>query len=426
MSSSAAVEREPIIARASAAAEPDAGNYPPTIRAVLAFAFLLVAEFFYGWAWNTVDVLRPWLRDSLHLTLTQAGSGYSAQGAGALIGAIVMGQLADRFGRRNMLVVVMIGYGLSLIAGVAVQSYAHYLAQRFVLGLFMGGIFPIVVGIYTGLFRSNVGGRLASLINAVFSSSIVMLGLASGWLAGHDWQLLLWIGGVPPVLLSVIAWFAIPASSDVGGPTRSGTKLPILELFRPGLRKQTLLLAALTGLNFFSYQAYSGWLTTYLRDIRGLSAVTIGDLVAWQFAANIIGGFVWGWAGDRLGRRFNALGFLAAGLAIGAYLAVPSHPLWLGVIGAVYGFMLSASVIWGPWLTELYPSHLKSTAASIFNWGRIVSFFAPLITGALADRFGLGLSMGVSAVTFAIAGVIWLSLPETHPRPFLGRERVKR
>lgn len=183
------------------------------------------------------------------------------------------------------------------------------------------------------------------------------------------------------------------------------------------------MLACLTGLNFFGYQAYSGWLTTYLHDIRSLPPLVVGGLVAWVSAANIVGGFTWGWAGDRFGRRFNALGFFGAAAAIGAFLSVPTNALVLGCLGALYGFMLSSSVIWGPWLTELYPAHLKSTAASIFNWGRIVSLFAPLVTGGLAERYGLGATMGLASAVFVIAGLLWLRLPETHPNPLLHGRR---
>ena len=94
---------------AIAAAAPD---YPPLGRAVAAFGFLLVAEFFYSWAWNTVDVLRPQIRDSLGLTLTQAGSTYTAQSIGALVGAVALGQIADRWGRRRTLFVVVVGYAV--------------------------------------------------------------------------------------------------------------------------------------------------------------------------------------------------------------------------------------------------------------------------------------------------------------------------
>jgi MFS family permease len=388
----------------------------PLSRRLIAFGFLMLAEFFYGWAWNTVDVLRPFLRQSLGLSLTQAGSAYSAQGAGALIGAISIGQLADRLGRRTMLMVVMIGYGLLLIAGVAVRSYPELLFERFVLGLFLGGSFPVVVGIYVGLFQPTLRGKLASAINSTFSSAIIVLGIAFGHLGHHNWRLLLWLGGVPPVLLAGLAYSVIPEQRRTHSATAPSTKIPIAELFSPSLRHQTILLASLTGLNFFSYQAFSGWLTTYLQAQHALSMPEIGHLISSSFAGNILGGFFWGWAGDRYGRRFGSMGFFLAGAAVAAFLTV--HPIFvlLLCLGFAYGFCLSASVTWGPWLTELFPPHLKSTASSIFNWGRLVSFFAPLITGSLAMHFGLRASMFVSSLTFFLAAVIWRRLPETLER----------
>ncbi len=385
----------------------------PLQRRLLAFGFLLLAEFFYGWAWNTVDVLRPFLRASLGLTLTQAGSAYSAQGAGALLGAIVIGQLADRLGRRHMLVVVMVGYGLLLLAGIVVATYPQLLLQRFLLGIFLGGSFPVVVGIYVDLFQPGVRGKLASAINTTFSSAIILLGVAFGHLHQHDWRVLLWLGGVPPVLLAGFAYLVIPQLPRAAHASTGKVKIPLAEMFTPTLRRQTLLLAALTGLNFFSYQAFSGWLTTYLQSTRMLPLTEIGHLVSAQFIGNILGGFLWGWAGDRYGRRFGALGFFLAAAAIVAYLTVPTiSPLLLG-LGFTYGFALSASVTWGPWLAELYPPHLKSTASSIFNWGRLISFFAPLLTGLLGSHVGLRAAMMVSSLTFVCAALIWTTLPET-------------
>ena len=385
------------------------------VRRIGAFGFLLAAEFFYSWGWNTVDVLRPYLRASLGLSLTQAGSAYSAQGAGALVGAMLIGQLADRLGRRNMLVAVMLGYGSLLLAGIFVSSYVELLLQRFCLGVFLGGSFPVVVGIYVGLFEPGVRGRLASMVSAVFSASIITQGYAFGHLAGHDWRLLLWLGGVPPLVLAFFAYALVPSGvQQTAAPGKQ--KLPIGELFAPSLRRQTLLLASLTGLNFFAYQAFSGWLTIYLKDDRHLAAPAIGQLVSGQFAGNLLGCFFWGWVGDRFGRRASAVGFFIAAAAIAVFLGVPAQPRVLIAVGSLYGFCLSASVVWGPWLAELYPEHLRSTAASIFNWGRLISFFAPLLTGAMAGTFGLRLSMLSSSIAFCAAGAIWLSLPETLHR----------
>jgi MFS family permease len=385
----------------------------PLGRRLAIFALLLASEFLYGWAWNTVDVLRPYVRDTLHLSLIQAGSMYSAQGAGALTGAVVIGQLADRFGRRLMLAILIFGYGAMLLVGAAVQNYPELLAQRFLLGLFMGASFPVGVGIYVNLFTARVRGRLAAMLNVCFSGAIVSLGVAMGMIGTRDWRVLLWVGGVPPLFLSVIVLLLVPAHSAVDRFHVTSGKLPISELFHRGVRRQTLLLALMTGLNFFGYEAYSGWLTTYLTEDRGLSPAVAGNLVAWQFAGNIVGGFVWGYAADRFGRRFNALGFLIAAAMIGVYLVVPTNLWALRLIGLLYGGSLCASVIWGPWLAELYPPHLRSTAASIFNWGRVISFFAPLLTAKLASLFGLSAAMASASLAFGIAAVIWLCQRET-------------
>ena len=59
-------------------------------RRALALGFLLVAYFFYAWSWNTIDILRPYIKESLGLTLTESGSAYTLQSIGALVGAVAV------------------------------------------------------------------------------------------------------------------------------------------------------------------------------------------------------------------------------------------------------------------------------------------------------------------------------------------------
>ena len=395
----------------------------PKTRKLLALAYLATAYILYSWSWNTVDVLRPYIAADLDLSLTQAGSLYSAQALGALIGAVVNGQLADRFGRRNALMVVMIGFGATLIAGTLVTSYAEVLTQRLILGYFTGSMYPITVGIYAGLFGPEVRGRVASIIMGSSYLAVSLLGAASAYLfaRGLDWHLLLWIG-VIPIALSLLAPLIVPNDRTMiphgGAPTTATAtgKLPIGELFSARYRKQTIMLTLVSGLNFFAYQAFSGWATTYLKTVREFDDAAIGVSVSWMFAGSIIGSFFWGWVGDRYGRKAPAVGFFMAASLIFVYLYAPMSPMIFNVVALAYGACLACSVVWGPWLAELYPQHLKSTAASIFNWGRIVSLFAPIITGLIAEHFGLPTTMTLASVVFSAAAIIWLRLPETLQR----------
>ena len=397
-------------------------------RRIAALAFLLVAYFFYAWSWNTVDILRPYIKDSLGLSLTQSGSLYSLQSIGAIIGAVVMGQVADKIGRRNALVISMFGYGFGLLSALWVTTYFEVIFQRIVLGFFMGSMFPIAVGIYSGLFDRAVRGRIAGVVLGTYNVAVAALGFlsAAAFRAGYDWKILLWAGAVP-VTIALLAFVIIPDDRKMipmdgiaDGQTVAKASLPITELFAPGVARQTILLATMTGLNFFAYQAFTGWATTYLKTERGVADAVVGDVVGWQFVGAAVGGLMWGWISDRFGRRSAAAGFLIAAAIIPVYLFAPLSFDMLEIVGFLYGVALSCSAIWGPWLSELYPPHLRSTAASIFNWGRVISMTAPIITASLVPLWGMAPVMLLAAIAFVAAAIIWLSLPET------GNQRLSR
>jgi MFS family permease len=390
-------------------------------RRFAALAFLLIAYFFYAWSWNTVDILRPYIKESLGLTDLQAGSSYTLQSIGAILGAVVMGQVADKIGRRNALVISMFGYGAGLLSALLVSSYTGLIFQRIALGFFMGSMFPIAVGIYSGLFARDVRGLIAGFVLGIYNVAVAALGFlsAAAFRAGYDWTVLLWAGAVP-VALALFAFLVIPddrhfipMDGHTDDEATAKAALPIAELFKPGVAKQTILLATMTGLNFFAYQAFTGWATTYLKEDRGIPNTVVGDVLGWQFIGAAIGGLVWGWISDRFGRRVAAWGFVAAAALIPVYLFVPLPIGLLELTGFAYGLMLSCSAIWGPWLSELYPPHLRSTAASIFNWGRVISMTAPLITAPLAEAFGRAPVMSLASLSFLAAALIWFRMPET-------------
>lgn len=394
----------------------------PALRRWIAFVFLMSAEFFYGWSWNTVDVLRPQIRDSLGLTLTQAGSAYTAQSLGALVGAVVLGQIADRFGRRRTLFYIIAGYGICGGLGALVGSYPQLLGQRFLLGFFLGGIFPVLIASYMSLFPSTMRGKLAALGQGTYNLSVVALGWAYGTQMGQDdWHVLLWVGAIPPLLIAPLVFVFLPDDRNMRAWGAEGepppiAKLPMVELFSPDLKRKTLLLFLLVGLNFFAYQAFAGWVTTYLKDVKQFAPEVISRIVYWQFIGAVLGGFFWGWFSDRYGRRLSAIGFFIGGASVLLYLTALDSPAELQYGGALWGFMITASVAWAPWMSELFPAHLRSTAMSIFNWGRLISMTSPLITGAVADAYGLTSAMLLSAGAFMLGGVVWLMIPETVVR----------
>lgn len=127
------------------------------------------------------------------------------------------------------------------------------------------------------------------------------------------------------------------------------------------------------------------------------------------FTGALIGGFFWVWFSDRYDRRPAGAGFALGALAVLAYVTVSDSQIAFAAAGFCSGFVITASVAWTPWISELYPARVRSSGLSIFSWGRIVSMTAPLVAGQIAASFGL-------------AAAVWFALPETVQRK--GREAV--
>jgi predicted MFS family arabinose efflux permease len=394
-----------------------------TARRWMFFAAIMAPYVFYAFCWNTENFLRPYMAESLGLSKTQVSAFYSLQALGALLGAIVLSQVADRLSRRNTFAAITAGFGLAALGVVFVDSYTSALVQRFVMGFFLGGVFGCAVSLYVGLFPPHLRGLLAGMVQLVYNGGDALL----SWFGRHydasNWHAVLQIGGVGALCAAIVVWWVVPSDRALvpwGGvaPRRASagsSRFTVRELFIAGRWSLTLRLGLLCGLNFFAFQAFNGWVTTFLREDQGYTPDLIGRLMTVLHVGSMVGAIVWGALADRLGRRASAAGFALSAVFIVLYVNVPGSPVLYGLVGFAYGFGLVCSGVWGPYFAELYPEHLRATAASIFNWGRIVSLFGAVVAGAIAESFGLRAIMYVGAFTFVLASVLWWSLPETLP-----------
>jgi MFS family permease len=391
-------------------------------RRWIIFAAIMSVYVFYAFCWNTENFLRPYMAESLRLNKEQVAAFYTLQALGALIGALILPQFADRYSRRSTFALIAIAFGTASVGSLLVNSFASALTQRFIMGFFMGGVFGCAVSLYVGLFSQTVRGLLGGLVQLVYNGGDAAL----SWFGRHyadQWQLVMVIGGVGAIVTGCIVFFVVPNDRALvpwGGDNARSTlalgsakKLALFELFAAGYWQITLRLVLLCGLNFFAFQAFNGWITTYLKEDQHMLPDMVGKLLTTLHVGSMIGAIAWGLLADRFGRRFNALGFLMAFACVVIYLNVPQNPIMLGIAGFAYGFCLVSTCIWGPYFAELYPEHLRATAASIFNWGRIVSLFGALIAGTIAQRYGLHTIMYIGGATFLLGAIVWWSLPET-------------
>ena len=185
------------------------------------------------------------------------------------------------------------------------------------------------------------------------------------------------------------------------------------EMFVSARLRLTIACIILAGLNFSAYQFYSGFITTYLLNVRGFTTEMIGVIVAVDGIGTLAGTVLWGIVADRFGRKYNLLGFVLAAICVGGFLMAPTiMPLLIG-IELLYAIGLACTNCWAAYFAELFPVRLRPMGTSLFHGGHILSLFAPLIVALIATRAPLAVGMALAPLTFLLAALIWSRLPET-------------
>jgi MFS family permease len=258
----------------------------------------------------------------------------------------------------------------------------------------------------------------------MFSLAEIVLG-GLGAMAGEaHWLLLVWFGGVPPLILGFLIFAAVPDDRGMLGYGEERRKEPgggeavdgpggWAEMLSPRFRRLTLTCVVLAGCNFTGYQLFNEFLTLYLRQERGFDARGVGIAFSLIGVGSLIGGFLWAFVADRFGRKAPLVGFVGVAVAIVTYLVAPASTTVIRSVGFVFGLCLSCAYPWGVYFTEIFPARLRSYGAALFHGGHIISLLAPLLLALVATKFGIVAAMSIAPVIFLIGAGLWATLPET-------------
>jgi MFS family permease len=172
----------------------------------------------------------------------------------------------------------------------------------------------------------------------------------------------------------------------------------------------------------FAWWGLFAWIPAYLmldaaHGGRGFSLLNLtGFLVAVNLVGMLPGYLLFGVIADRFGRRISFVGYLAAAAVSVALFAAARQPIAIFLAACVSaffgtGFFTGSGIL----AAEMFPTTVRATALGIsYNLARGLSALAPFTIGVLAERYGLTGAFSVSAVSFALAALLGLMLPEVR------------
>ena len=397
----------------------------PIHRKILAFSFI-------GWIFDFYDLLllsflvssTTIVRD-LGLSRDQVALLLGTALAFTAVGGFIGGAMADRFGRKPLLMITILVYSVgTLFSGLAVDFWTLMLA-RAVTGIGVGGEWAVAHALVGETVPPAVRGRYGSYLQsgsafARFFASMVG-NLAAPWIG---WRAAFMLSAAP-ALIVVFIRRQMP-ESDVwlesvknGISRRLGYAAALGQMLGPALRRTTVLAFSVTTFNMAAYWFKTIWLPTYLHETRGLS---LGD-VAWLLLMDQIGslfGYVaFGYSSDRFGRRpsFTAFSVIKA---LGLGMITLGWDAAGGYTATTFGFMLLVGFGEGNWgcigplLNEVFPTSVRAAALGIiYNTARGVQFLAPVVIGMVAARFTFGAGIALAVPFALLAGAMVWTLPET-------------
>ena len=178
---------------------------------LLVLCFLVVA--LDGFDTTAIGFIAPALRTEWGATPAQLAPLFGAGLFGLMIGAFAFGPLADRLGRRAILALTVLFFGMASLASALAPSIGMLTLLRFVTGLGLGGALPNAITLASEYCPEGRRSFLVSIMFSGFGVGAALGGVASAHLiAAYGWRSVLVLGGVLPLLLAPVLWVILPES----------------------------------------------------------------------------------------------------------------------------------------------------------------------------------------------------------------------
>lgn len=352
----------------------------------------------------------------LNVNGAAAGLISSITNVGMLLGGVIFGVLADKYGRIKIFTYTILIFALATGAMYfASNIYLVYLF-RFLAGIGAGGEYGIGMAIVAEAFPKEklgkmtsivaVAGQMGAILAAIIAAIIIPL---FGWHA-------LFLFGLLPVVMTFFIRNHLDESEEwkrSQADTENKPNVSLTELFKtPKLARQTISLMMMAIIQIAGYFGLMNWLPSIVQKNLGLS---VSGSSLWMISTIVgmsLGMLLFGKILDTLGARLAYSVFLLASAA-SVFIFVYASNQWSMLIGgAVVGFFANGMFAgYGAIVSRLYPTSIRSTANNvIINTGRAVGGFSSVVIGFLLDQYNLLVVMGFLSILYLISFLIMLSV----------------
>lgn len=382
----------------------------------------------------TIAFVMPLLVRQWSLTPLGTGLAISAGYVGQMIGALLLSNLAQRWGRIPALRCSLLILSLFSFASIFVWSLWIFIIIRFIQGIGLGGETPIAATYINEIVPGRLRGKVVFALQMLFALGLLVAALLAVQLIPRfGWQAMYLVGALPIILAIALPklipesprWLAEQArgkeAQDILArveaqagviqapqppqplvqPGKAIDRSPLTKELGPSallsahFRKRTLVVWVLALCASTTGYGIANWMPTLFTTIYGLS---LHQALQYGLSSNIAGFFAALTAIfliDGIGRRrtFMASFAGAAALLLVIRFTTAGSDPWLVMLLSAFSFGLMGIVIGGSYVyaPEIYPTQLRAIGAgSASACLRLGSIISPFVVGLLLPAFGVG------------------------------------
>jgi MFS family permease len=358
----------------------------------------------------------------LHLTPPQAGSLITWTLVGAVVGGIGFGMLADKYGRVRVLTWTILLFAVFTGLCAFAQGYWDLLIYRTVAGLGLGGEFGIGMALVAEAWPPRQRARACSYVALGWQAGVLAAALVTPLLLpAIGWRGMFIVGLIPGVVAFAVRWTVGEPKIFTDQAAKPRGMAPLRMLVKDGpTSKVSLGMFILCSVQNFGYYGVMIWLPSYLSTRFGFGLTQSAMWTAVTILGMAFGIWVFGVFADKVGRRPALLTFQAGAFVMVLVYSQLTDATALLIGGAVMGMFVNGMLGgYGALLSELYPTEARATAENVlFNLGRGVGGFGPLVVGALVASYSFTVAIALLATIYLIDIVATLALiPERKGQP---------
>ena len=383
------------------------------------------------WMLGVVCVLDSAIISSL-LTPIKAEFGFSDEQMGrfssmftlaGIIGAPIMGTLANRFSRKTVLLIGATVWSVASLSTGLATGFVGLLFWRVLTGFSEAAYNTVAPGWLADLYRPrwrNVVFSLYMLRNKIGTAAALALGslLASE----YGWRTAFFVAGLPGIVLVLLLLNVkeptIGAMDGVQQEKAATDKLGVRESLAV-FRYPAYILHTIALLLFFVAMSVQIWIPAYLHRVFALTNPQASGFLAQVLLYTLPMGLLGGYFSSLVLRQYRwgfplflACTSILASLAFSlAYSSPTLSHAQVGIIAGIAAFGFSAGTL-TTLIVETVPPYLRNSAMaySIVLTSGLAGVIGPELVGQLSDRYTLGVAMYVAPVAYASAGIVWLVL----------------